>query len=132
MLGLITIKKKNGGVDVQMMKNNNWIIINFEFNLIHRQPEITDLDVAFMQNIHRHLCKCRVEIERPGSELDEDIISIKQFLEEGVKNIHGETTSLDGIADMIKINLDKLYLGSRKYKIRIMETDDIGYLYEYS
>ena len=73
-----------------MAKSNNWIIVNFEFNLIHRQPEIKDEDVGFMRGKHRHLCKCQVMIERISSELDEDVISIKQFLEEGIKNVTGE------------------------------------------
>lgn len=114
-----------------MTKKEAWTIIRFEFPYVHKHPEAVG-DVEYLQHSHRILARCEVQIERFGTEKDAEPIATKDWL----LKLTGELTedqdhSIEMIADLIKINIDKVYLGSRKVNIRVMESEDIGILKEY-
>lgn len=56
-----------------------FIIVTWEFEGFHAFPN-APIDVAFLRNEHRHLFKCRAEIEVTHLDRELEFIQVKRFL----------------------------------------------------
>lgn len=98
--------------------------------MIHRHPEAEgyDEELKFLKNLHYHDCKCEIWIEKIKEEEEYQPLAILDWIRSIVINklSKDETISIDFLCELIKQNLDKVFLGSRKIKIRIWESDNIA------
>jgi hypothetical protein len=113
------------------MTETAWTKTKIDFIFNHRHVNSPE-NYKHLENLHRHFLVVDVWVEEFGTENDFTPEALTDWLNQIIPDLTvNETSSLPMIAKLIKMNIDKLYLGNRKVRINIQDGEGIGHYFEW-